>query len=283
MGEYLTLPGVTSVLLVFAAGLLSFLSPCVLPLIPSYLSILGAAAGRSVAKNDDQVQQNSPAVLTGKPVLQCTTISFILGFTAVFVILAIIISTTFLLMGGISQYIRIGAGIIVIILGLNIVFDFLSFLNYEKRLHITKKSPAGFWRGQAGAFLAGAAFGAGWTPCIGPILTGVLFLAGQSGKAGIAALYLTVYSFGLGLPFLLAAAFFDRFLVTAKWLRARLPLIQKISGILLVIMGILILTGQFSALNSALQKWQYQYINWAQDKALIFRALASWLNWLQGI
>lgn len=213
-----------------------------------------------------------------------TTISFILGFSAVFVGLAIIVSTTFLLMGGVSRYIRIGAGVMVIILGLNILFDFLSFLNYEKRLHIKGKARnAGFWRGQAGAFLAGAAFGAGWTPCIGPILTGVLFLAGQSGKAGIAAVYLAVYSFGLGLPFLLAAAFFDRFLVSAQWFRARLPLIQKISGILLIIMGILVLTGQFAALNIALQQWQYQYIDWAADKAPIFRAFAAWLNWLQAL
>jgi cytochrome c-type biogenesis protein len=254
-----------SVLLVFAAGLLSFLSPCVLPLIPSYLGVLGGAGGLNSEKQN-------------RPILFITTGCFILGFTAIFVVLSIIISTTFLFMGGVSKYIRLVAGIIVIVLGLNIIFDFLSILNYEKRLHIDEK-PRGF----TGAFLAGVAFGAGWTPCIGPILAGVLFLAGQSGKAGIAALYLAVYSLGLGIPFLLAAAFFDRFLVSAKWFREHLPLIKKISGILLVIMGLLILTGRFSALNIALQKWQYQYIAWAEDKALFFRAFASWLNWLQGL
>jgi cytochrome c-type biogenesis protein len=236
-----------SVLLVFAAGLLSFFSPCVLPLIPSYLSILGGAENIMPALKEDQPARRN------KPVLLITTLSFILGFTAVFIVLSIIISATFLLMGGVSQYIRIAAGIIVIVLGLNILFDFLSILNYEKRLHLAGKP-----RGLAGAFLAGAAFGAGWTPCIGPILAGVLLLAGQSGKAGIAALYLCVYSLGLGLPFLLAAAFFDRFLVSAKWFRTRLSLVKKISGILLIIMGILILTGHFSALNAVLQKWQYR-------------------------
>jgi cytochrome c-type biogenesis protein len=235
-----------SLLLVFAAGLLSFFSPCVLPLIPSYLGILGGAGNINLTpKEGEPVKQK-------KPVLLIITISFILGFSAVFIALSIIISATFLLMGGVSNYIRIAAGIIVIVLGLNILFDFLSFLNYEKRLHLSGKP-----RGLAGAFLAGAAFGAGWTPCIGPILAGVLLLAGQSGKAGIAALYLAVYSLGLGLPFLLAAAFFDRFLVSAKWFRSRLPLIKKISGILLIIMGLLILTGRFSALNIALQKWQF--------------------------
>jgi cytochrome c-type biogenesis protein len=254
-----------SVLLVFTAGLLSFLSPCVLPLIPSYLGVIGGAGGINPEKQN-------------RPVLLITTCCFILGFTAIFIVLSIIVSTTFLLMGGVSRYIRLAAGIIVIVLGFNIIFDFLSILNYEKRLH-TDGNPQGF----IGAFLAGLAFGAGWTPCIGPILAGVLFLAGQSGKAGIAVLYLAVYSFGLGIPFLLAAAFFDRFLVSAKWFREHLPLIKKISGILLIIMGLLILTGHFTALNIALQKWQYQYITWAEDKALFFRAIGSWLNWLQGL
>ncbi|MCL1813556.1 MAG: cytochrome c biogenesis protein CcdA [Treponema sp.] len=246
--------GYPSILLVFSAGLLSFLSPCVLPLIPSYLSILGSTKPR-------------------KSVLLITTVCFVLGFTAVFIVLSIIMSATFLLMGGVSLYVRIAAGIVVIILGLNVLFDFISILNYEKRFHLTGK-----FRGLPGAFAAGAAFGAGWTPCIGPILAGVLFLAGQSGKAGIAALYLGVYSLGLGLPFLLAAIFFDRFLVTSKWFRRHLSAIQKISGIVLIIIGLLILSGRFSALNMILQKWQYQYIDWAQNKALPFRVLADWLN-----
>ena len=231
-----------SILLVFAAGLLSFLSPCVLPLIPSYLSILG---GTFFNEKDqaDRVKE-LPRNKRREAILLLTTVCFVLGFTAVFVVLSIIMSATFWLMGGVSAYIRLAAGIIVIVLGLNILFNFIPFLNYEKRLNLTGK-----YRGFAGAFIAGAAFGAGWTPCIGPILASVLFLAGQSGMAGIAALYLLVYSLGLGLPFLLAAAFFDRFLVSAKWFRSRLPLIQKISGILLVFIGILILTGKFSALS----------------------------------
>jgi len=256
-----------SVLLTFAAGLLSFFSPCVLPLIPSYLSILGGRI--STAENEQ---------FGGKRfVLLITTFCFILGFTAVFIILSIIISTTFLLMGGAGKYIRIAAGIIVIILGINFIFDFIAVLNYEKRFHITTGNKRGL-RGLAGAFIAGAAFGAGWTPCIGPILTGVLFLAGQSGKAGIAALYLALYSLGLGLPFILAALFFDRYLVPAKWFREKLPLIKKISGCFLIIIGILILTNQFAALNIALQKWQYQYIFWAEDKSAPFRILANWLK-----
>jgi len=261
-----------SVLLTLAAGFLSFFSPCVFPLIPSYLSILGSAAGLQVSSLD--TDENKP-VEKKRFILFIVTLFFILGFTFIFIIFSIIISATFLFMGGISRYIQIAAGIIVIILGLNIHFDFLSFINYEKRFNIENKP-----RGWIGAFLAGAAFGAGWTPCIGPVLTGILFLAGQSGKAGVAAIYLGLYSLALGIPFLLAALFFDRFVVTAKWFRDKLPLIKKISAILLIIIGLLILTGRFSALNFILLKWQYQYIYWAQDKALFFRLIADWLNWI---
>ena len=241
-----------SILLVFAAGILSFLSPCVLPLIPSYLGILGSAHFDGKKQIDGESKSRAFS-RSRNTVLFITTICFVLGFTAVFIIMSIIMSATFLLMGGAAVYVRIAAGIIVIILGLNILFNFISVLNYEKRLHLTGK-----YRGLAGAFIAGAAFGAGWTPCIGPVLAGVLFLAGESGKAGIAALYLAVYSLGLGLPFLLASVFFDRFLVTAKWFRTRLLLIQKISGILLIVIGLLILSGKFSAINMVLQRWSFR-------------------------
>lgn len=249
-----------SILLVFAAGLLSFFSPCVLPLIPSYLSILGGGIP-SLEHTDKK-----------RFVLVVTTLFFILGFTVVFIIFSIIISATVLLMGGAGKYIQIIAGIIIIVLGINYIFDFLAILNYEKRLQTARP------RSLIGAFLAGAAFGAGWTPCIGPILAGVLFLAGQTGKTGIAALYLAIYSLGLGLPFLLAALFFDRYLVPAKWFREKLPLIKKISGCVLIIIGVLILTNRFSMLNSALLSWQFQYIDWAADKALPFRLFADWLK-----
>jgi len=256
-----------SLLLTFLAGLLSFLSPCVLLLIPSYLSILGSAGGIAVSSSDNDISGKNRFVLL------TTAVFFILGFTVVFIIFSIIISTTFLLMGGIAAYIRLIAGIIIIILGFNILFDFLAILNYEKRF-LTNNIPKGI----IGAFLTGAAFGAGWTPCIGPILTGVLFLAGQSGKTGIAIIYLIVYSLGLGLPFLLSAIFFDKYLVPAKWFKNRLPIIKKVSAFLLIIIGILIITDRLSIFNIAIQKWQYQYILWAQDKPLFFRMISDWLT-----
>ena len=262
-----------SLVLVFAAGLVSFLSPCILPLIPSYFSILGG-----VGASGEHSRYKGRLVRTA--------IAFVLGFSAVFITLGIIISTTFALMGGVLRYINWAAGIIVIILGLNVIFDFLSFMNYEKRPLFQSKMNSGIrsmpvMRGIVAAFIAGAAFGAGWTPCIGPILTAILFMAGQSGQAATAAFYLAVYSAGLALPFLLAAVFFDSFLKHGSRLRRHLPLIRRLSGILLIVIGLMILTGQYSALNAYIQNSVFGYISWAEGQALPFRLLGNILEWIQ--
>ncbi|MDR0311988.1 MAG: cytochrome c biogenesis protein CcdA [Treponema sp.] len=237
----------------FVAGLLSFLSPCVLPLIPSYFSILGG--GHS--KNGASIW---------------TAVAFVLGFSAVFIAMGILLNTVFFLIGGISLYINIVAGIIVIILGLNVIFDFLIFLNYEKRP---------FLYGKKTAFIAGVAFGAGWTPCVGPVLTAILLMAGQSGKILSAVFYLALYSAGMALPFILAALFFDFFMKQMARLRSGMVIIRYVSGILLVLIGIMILTGRYSALNGLIQTNIFRYINWAEAQALPFRLLAQFFTWLQ--
>ena len=257
-----------SLLLVFTAGLLSFLSPCVLPLIPSYLSILG---GLGIEKKEEE---------SARFRLLFSAAGFVLGFSVVFITLGILVSKTFFLMGCISKYINWIAGIIVIVLGLNVIFDFLKFANYEKRPFLQKWLKPGI-RGILATFIAGAAFGAGWTPCIGPILTGVLLLASQSGKTGVAVFYLAMYSAGLAAPFLLAALFLDFFIERGSVLRSHLPLIRRISGILLIIIGFMVLAGRFSALNILIQKATLSYIYWADGKALPFRLLANALSWLQ--
>jgi cytochrome c-type biogenesis protein len=183
-------------------------------------------------------------------------------------------------MGDVSRYINWAAGIIVIALGFNVIFDFFSFLNYEKRPFMQKFMHPGT-RGMPAAFFAGAAFGAGWTPCIGPILTAILLMAGQGGKTGLSVFYLSIYSLGLALPFLLAAMFFDSFLKHSSRLRTYLPIIRRISGVILIIMGIMILTGRYSALNGLIQKQIFQYISWAETRALPFRLLANALAWIQ--
>ncbi|MDR1114263.1 MAG: cytochrome c biogenesis CcdA family protein [Candidatus Margulisbacteria bacterium] len=223
----------------FTAGLLSFFSPCVLPLLPSYLCLLGGFT-------PEQLKQDAPP-LNGY--FLSRTLGFICGFSLVFIALSLLFASGFSLLGGAALYIRWLAGLVIIALGLNILFDFLAFLNYEKRFHFAR------WpRGTGGALLAGLAFGAGWTPCIGPILASILLLAGQSGQAGAAALYLTAYSAGLGLPFLLAALFLERFWRVTSRLRTALPIIQKISGVLLIVIGLLVLTGHLQALTVLLNK-----------------------------
>jgi len=210
-----------------------------------------------------------------------------LGFSGVFITLGILISATFHLMGGITKYITWAGGIIVIILGFNVIFDFFSFLNYEKRPLLQqcfmkrRLHEAPRLGGMITAVIAGAAFATGWTPCIGPVLTGILFLAGQSGKTGTAVFYLAVYSAGLAIPFILVAMFFDSFLKHASRLRSHLPLIRRISGILLIVIGLMILTGHYSAFNIMTQRLVFGYIDWAQTRALPFRLLADWLTWLQ--
>jgi len=174
-----------------AAGLASFLSPCVFPVIPSYLSYIGG-----LTLNELESSRKARVMLTVNSLL------FVLGFTAVFTLLGVFFSGVGMALSGISRTVNIAAGTVVIILGLNFMFDFWKLLNMERRFHFSKR-PAG----AAGSLLLGMAFGAGWTPCIGPILASILFLAGSSEEVGKGALLLLVYSFGLGLPFILAGVF----------------------------------------------------------------------------
>ena len=262
-----------SIIMAFLAGLLSFLSPCVLPLIPSYFSIL---AGVGIEKEHD------------KTILKITALCFILGFSVVFIILGVLVNTAFFLFSGASMYINVVAGLIVIILGFNIIFDFLPFLNYEKRPFMHNETLPSQVTVQAkpmgkmiSAFLAGSAFGAGWTPCIGPILTTILIMAGQAGRMGAAIFYLGLYSLGLGIPFFLCAIFFNSLIKHGSHLRSYLPIIKRISGILLIVIGIMIMTGRYSALNWHIDMFVHRYIHWSEDKIFPFDMIGRFFAWLQ--
>jgi cytochrome c-type biogenesis protein len=215
-----------SIALCFLAGLFSFFSPCIFPLIPSYLALLGAGAGQ------------------GRFRLAFISLFFILGFGTVFSALSVVLSGALVFISGLITFINIIAGLIVIVLGLNGLLEFLPFLNYEKRLRFSRRG-----RGPLGGFLAGAAFASGWTPCVGPILGSILLFAGQSGRVLPALGYLAAYTLGLGLPFLAASLLLDRFEGAAKKLRPHLPMIHRISSIFLIALGILIITGRFQALS----------------------------------
>lgn len=226
------------VLAAAGAGLLSFLSPCVLPLIPGYLSFV---SGKSAAELRDG---------SARGLVFLRSAFFVLGFSAVFVSLGLIFSGGGMLLAGkASRWINLGAGLIITLFGLNMIFDFIKILNREARAQVQSK-PAG----ALGSFVVGMAFGAGWTPCIGPILASILFMAARSGRAAEAAALLAAYSLGLGLPFLAAGLFFERLSPLMNWLKKRGRELRIGSGVLLVALGLAMAFGRLTALNGAFSR-----------------------------
>ena len=227
------------ILIAITAGLLSFLSPCVLPLVPSYLSFV-----TGMTLDDLQEGADRGAILTH-------SILFVSGFTLVFLLLGA--SASFL-----GQFFRLYevwvariGGVIIIILGLHLLGVFrIAPLLRERRVQLADK-PAG----HLGTLAVGAAFGAGWTPCIGPVLGAILTLAGTSDTVWQGTGLLLAYSLGLAIPFMVAALALDRFLATFKRFRKWIPVLEKASGALLVALGILLLTGQFTILAAWLNQF----------------------------
>jgi cytochrome c-type biogenesis protein len=228
--------------LAFGAGILSFLSPCVLPLIPSYVSFI---TGLSL---EDAGTRRWTAVTHAA--------FFVLGFTFIFVALGA--SATAL--GGLLRYHRvwlerIGGGLIVLF-GLYLLGVFQwGVLARERRIHLQNK-PVGY----LGSALVGLAFGAGWSPCIGPILGAVLTYTSATATLGEGMGLLLAYSLGLGIPFLLAALAVDRFIGWFQRYRRFIPLVNRIAGIVLVVVGVLLVTGYFSLLATWLQQLTPEFL-----------------------
>ncbi|MBI1976702.1 MAG: cytochrome c biogenesis protein CcdA [Candidatus Omnitrophica bacterium] len=225
---------------VFLAGVLTFLSPCVLPLIPSYISYI---TGASI----EELQ-------TGKGVKRATAIHsllFILGFSVIFVLLG---ASATLVSGALYQYqdwIKNVGGILIILFGLHLMGILpLHLLLKEKRLQWRRK-PVGY----AGSFLVGAAFSIGWTPCVGPILASVLLYAGSQTTVTQGVLMLAVYSLGMGIPFFFSSLAFNQLLTSLKWLRKYLNILEKLTGALLVLVGILLLTNSLAWLSGVMTQW----------------------------
>lgn len=225
--------------LAFIAGLISFLSPCIFPVIPSYLTYVGGMS----------LTELSERSAIRKLHLFLSSLLFVLGFTIVFTVMGVAFSAAGLgaALGGALRIVERVAGVIVIILGLNLVFDFWKALDIERRFHTTSRP-----RGAVGSLLLGMAFGAGWSPCIGPILASILFLAGSSGSLAWGTLLLVVYSLGLGVPFLLTGLFFTRLKPLMRRMLKHVQKIRIISGILLGAIGVLLFTGRLSRLSSSL-------------------------------
>lgn len=226
----------------FVAGLLSFLSPCVLPLIPSYISFL---TGMSV---DDAAVARRTALAHAS--------FFVLGFSLIFLTLG----ATATALGRLFQYYqewiaRVG-GVIIVLLGLYLLGVFrVGFLAREARVQLRNK-PVGF----LGSVVVGAAFGAGWTPCIGPILAGILGLAATRDSVAQGMWLLGAYSAGLAVPFLLAAAAVDRFLAWFQRFRGYIVWVERGAGVLLVALGLLLVTGYFTILSAWLQSLTPEFL-----------------------
>lgn len=218
-----------------AAGLVSFISPCVLPLLPAYLSILSGLTVKELAGREQK------AKLLG------TSLMFSAGFTLAFTVLGIVFAGGMNFIGGSSRLFGQIAGAAVILLGLNLVFDFIRILNNDVRL-IQKF--AGKGRGHVNAFLMGLAFAAGWSPCIGPILASILLMAAKKTNVGASAMLLLAYSAGFALPFVASALFFERLSPLLAFLKKHGNGVRIASGVLLIGFGLAMLLGSVSRISA---------------------------------
>jgi cytochrome c-type biogenesis protein len=213
-----------------AAGMLSFLSPCVLPLVPPYVVYLTGASLERFADAETKPR-------AGRETLAAALL-FVLGFTTVFVALGASASAVGSILRAYSGELAIVAGIAIIVMGLHFLgLTPIALLMREKRLEVAK--PVGLW----GAYLMGLAFALGWTPCIGPILAAILAVAASEDTVAKGAGMLAVYSLGLGIPFIVAALAIEKFAAFLVRFRAHLGLVEKAMGGLLVLTGIAFLTG----------------------------------------
>ena len=219
------------------AGLVSFLSPCVLPLVPPYLIYLTGATIEHVATEEP--------VVSSKRAVMISALLFVLGFSTVFILLGA--SAT--LIGGLirawSAELAILAGIVIVVMGLHFLgLTRITLLMREGRLPIPK--PVGLW----GAYVMGLAFAFGWTPCIGPILAAILSIAATEATVVKGAGLLAVYSAGLGIPFLVAAFMVEQFSSVFARMKAHLATVERAMGVLMIATGIGFLTGAVSGVSS---------------------------------
>ena len=232
---------VAGFVIAFSAGVLSFLSPCVLPLIPVYASLITGMSAKELSQETSQSTRSKlrlTATVKG--------IMFVIGFSIIFMLLGTTVSFMGNLFFDSIQWIERIGGVVLIVLGLHMIGLFkIPRLEKQIRFDMAKRNS-----GKFGPLVVGMAFGAGWTPCIGPILAGILTIAASSSSVVTGASLLGVYSLGLAIPFLVSAIAIDRFLVFFTKIKSKMLWIEKISGILFVIFGIVLLTGSLVYLNN---------------------------------
>lgn len=232
-----------SLVAAFTAGLLSFVSPCVLPLVPSYISYI---TGLSVEQLMDAAERTK-----FKKAIVLNSLIFIAGFTSVFVAFGASASLVGQALIIYQEHLRHIGGIVIIIFGLYLLGILnLNFLQMEHRFQFRNR-PAGY----LGSFLIGVAFAAGWTPCVGPVLGTILLYASTTESLASGVILLTCYSLGLALPLFLTALGVDRFLSYFKEVRAYLWGVSTVSGVLLIVVGVMIYANSLTMITSFLERY----------------------------
>jgi cytochrome c-type biogenesis protein len=220
----------------FFAGLISFLSPCVLPLVPGYVSLISGAGVEELKSPQAQLMRR----------VMVNSVGFILGFSVVFVTLGAISTEIGQIAARYKHTLSIVAGVVIIIFGLHLTGIFqIKWLLQDARLHNVKGSST-----VIGAFVIGFAFAFGWTPCLGPILTVILGFASQEDTLVKGILLLAVYSLGLAVPFLLTSLLMERFLKFYSRFRSHMHALEVASGGLLIALGVLLVIGRFTLISS---------------------------------
>ena len=220
----------------FFAGLISFLSPCVLPLVPGYVSLISGAGVEELKSAQGQLMRR----------VMVNSVGFILGFSVVFITLGAISTEIGQVAARYKHSLSIIAGVVIIIFGLHLtgIFKIKAFYT-DARLHSVKGSST-----ILGAFVIGFAFAFGWTPCLGPILSAILVVASQEENVVRGIVLLTVYSLGLAVPFLLTSLLMERFLKFYSRFRSHMHALEIASGGLLIALGVLLVIGRFTLISS---------------------------------
>lgn len=245
-----------SVVIAFLAGVVSFLSPCVMALAPGYIGFVagigagsagGAAPGGAAGVRDPGSRGSAPH---SARVLLATTL-FVLGFSSVFVTVGAGASLAGGLLYSARWFLDKAAGLIVIAFGLHVAGVIRVRWLYSERRVLSAERPAGL----AGGFLVGAAFALGWTPCVGPILGSILAVAGTSGRVAQGVMLLAAYSLGLGLPFLAMGFAVSRGVTSFRWLARHSRTVELLSGLLLVAIGVLVFSGKMDDISGRLGRF----------------------------
>jgi cytochrome c-type biogenesis protein len=235
-GTVLTGSLLAAIPIAILAGLVSFASPCVVPLVPGYLGYVSGMAGADVG-----AKRNRPRLVLG-------VLLFVAGFSAVFIVLSVLVSSLGAQVQAQIDVISRILGVVVILMGLAFM-GAVPFLQAEKRMHVSPRA------GLAGAPVLGVAFGLGWAPCLGPTLAAVLTLSLTEGSQGRGILLAIAYCLGLGLPFLALAFWIEHSQKVLAWLRKHRLALMRVGGAMLIVLGVLLVTGLWGEVTNLLQSW----------------------------